>query len=189
MVPKENHRERVLTDDEEAKYLGAATAIGEGIQEAYQRALCGIRAAQRGEQPTEPRDPFLLRDVATTLLDCALRPEECFRLRWEQGEGRLAPHPARQDGERPQSYPPVRPGRRRRVDRRQGEQPRRGCSGADESGHIEKSSLKKQHQRAIKESKVPAFVLYECRHTCLTRWAEHMDPTLSPTWPATPTSR
>ena len=44
------------------------------------------------------------------------------------------------------------------------------------SGHIEKSSLKKQHHRAIKESKVPAFVLYECRHTCLTRWAEHMDP-------------
>jgi integrase len=84
MVPKENHRERVLTDDEEAKYLEAATTIGAGIQEAYQRALCGIRAAQRGEQPTEPRDPFLLRDVATTLLDCALRPEECFRLRWDQ---------------------------------------------------------------------------------------------------------
>ena len=30
--------------------------------------------------------------------------------------------------------------------------------------------------RAVKQSKVPAFVLYECRHTCLTRWAEHMDP-------------
>jgi hypothetical protein len=26
-------------------------------------------------------DPALLRDVATILLDCGLRPEECFRLR------------------------------------------------------------------------------------------------------------
>ncbi len=26
---------------------------------------------------------FLLRDMTTILLDCALRPEECFRMRWE----------------------------------------------------------------------------------------------------------
>lgn len=28
-------------------------------------------------------DPALLRDVATILIDCGLRPEECFRLRIE----------------------------------------------------------------------------------------------------------
>jgi integrase len=28
-------------------------------------------------------DPALLRDVATVLLDCGLRPEECFRMRTE----------------------------------------------------------------------------------------------------------
>jgi integrase len=84
MVPKENHRERVLTEDEEDRYLKAATAIGDGIQEAYQRALEGIRATQRGEKPAKPRDPYMLRDVATVLIDCALRPEECFRLRWDQ---------------------------------------------------------------------------------------------------------
>ena len=38
---------------------------------------------QRGEQPIKPEDPYLLRDVATILLDCGLRPEECYRLRWE----------------------------------------------------------------------------------------------------------
>ena len=32
---------------------------------------------------SRPEDPFLLRDVATVLIDCGLRPEECFRLQWE----------------------------------------------------------------------------------------------------------
>ena len=47
----------------------------------YQHALKGIRAVNRGQQPQTP-DAFLLRDVASILIDCALRPEECFRLRW-----------------------------------------------------------------------------------------------------------
>jgi len=44
------------------------------------------------------------------------------------------------------------------------------------SGHIEKSSLKKQHAKACKLSKIGDFVLYTFRHTCLTQWAAHMDP-------------
>jgi integrase len=57
------------------------------------------------------------------------------------------------------------------------------------SGHIEPSSLKKQHLNAVgeathmlrKESGDPervfqGFELYTLRHTCLTRWAPHMDP-------------
>jgi integrase len=36
----------------------------------------------RGEQPRKP-DAFLLRDVTTTLVDCGLRPDECFRLKPE----------------------------------------------------------------------------------------------------------
>jgi len=43
----------------------------------------GIRATLRGEQPIRPSDPFLLRDVVTVLIDCGLRPEECYRLRWD----------------------------------------------------------------------------------------------------------
>ena len=44
------------------------------------------------------------------------------------------------------------------------------------SGHIEASTLRKQHAKAITRSKVSAFELYVLRHTCLTRWAEYMDP-------------
>jgi integrase len=47
----ERHRERVVTPDEEAKYLAAA--------------------------------PEPLASVAAILCDTGLRPEECFRLRWE----------------------------------------------------------------------------------------------------------
>lgn len=44
------------------------------------------------------------------------------------------------------------------------------------SGHVEKSSLKKQHRKACALAKVAEFPLYTFRHTCLTRWAAHMDP-------------
>src|SRR5215467_8093638 len=51
MIPGEKHRDRVVSRDEELRYLMAA--------------------------------PSLLQGVATILLDCGLRPEECFRLRIE----------------------------------------------------------------------------------------------------------
>src|SRR5258707_8519246 len=50
--------------------------------------LSGERHRERVLRSDEERryldeaDP-LLRDVATILLDCGLRPEECFRLKWE----------------------------------------------------------------------------------------------------------
>ncbi len=44
------------------------------------------------------------------------------------------------------------------------------------SGHINQSSLKKAHYRALKDSAVTPFVIYDLRHTCLTRWAKYMDP-------------
>jgi len=50
------------------------------------------------------------------------------------------------------------------------------CAGlgpaATRSGHLEPSSLKKQHSKAIKASKVRPFVLYSLRHTFLTRLGE-----------------
>ena len=86
MLPGENQRERVLTSDEELRYLDAAVAIGDGSLRAFDRALEGIRATVRGEQPIRPADPFLLRDVVTILLDCGLRPEECHRLSGKTSE-------------------------------------------------------------------------------------------------------
>ncbi len=44
------------------------------------------------------------------------------------------------------------------------------------SGHIEKSSLRKQHLLALSLAKLEPLALYAFRPTCLTRWAEHMDP-------------
>ena len=49
MLPGENHRDRVLSEEEETRYLQGATALGNHIQESYQRALDGIRATIRGE--------------------------------------------------------------------------------------------------------------------------------------------
>jgi len=56
------------------------------------------------------------------------------------------------------------------------------------SGHIEPSTLKKQHLKAIAEgtrilrektrkedARLGRFEPYTLRHTCLTRWAPHMD--------------
>jgi integrase len=43
---------------------------------------------------------------------------------------------------------------------------------ATKSSHVEPSTVKKQHRKAIKDSKVRPFVLYSLRHTFLTRLGE-----------------
>jgi len=45
-----------------------------------------------------------------------------------------------------------------------------------ESGHIEPSTLKKPHAKALRLAKVREFVLYSTRHTFATRLAPHADP-------------
>ena len=135
----------------------------------------------------------LLQDVATVLVDCGLRPEECFRLKWENvRNGSIEIQYGKTDNAR----------RRIPVSQRVGAilEMRRGDSksewvfpAATRSGHIEPGSLKRQHlhacegrenalanaKRANDEPKkwnVQPFPLYTLRHTCLTRWAPHMDP-------------
>jgi integrase len=175
MLSGENHRERVLSHDEEARYLAATSDVGRDLIERYERALHGLRATLRGEVPIKPEDPFLLRDVTTILLDCALRPEECFRLRWEDVRG----------GALHVLFGKTANARRRiplsaRVAALFAE---RKSNGSGEwvfpaptmSGHVEKSTIKKQHKRARKLAKLEHFVLYTLRHTCLMRWAV-MDP-------------
>jgi integrase len=41
-----------------------------------------------------------------------------------------------------------------------------------QSEHIDRSSLKKQHRKALRESRIRPFVLYSLRHTFLTRLGE-----------------
>jgi integrase len=43
------------------------------------------------------------------------------------------------------------------------------------AGHVDRSSLKKQHEKALRLSGVPPFVLYSLRHTFATRIAPHVD--------------
>ncbi|HVT95731.1 MAG TPA: site-specific integrase, partial [Bryobacteraceae bacterium] len=137
----------------------------------------------RREQVLSPEDEAkyleaaapLLRDVATILIDCALRPEEAFRLRWEQvRDGAIEIFRGKAKGSRRRV--PCSERVLAAIERRRGS----GCDwvfpAPTKSGHIEASSLKKQHAHAVEESKVPSFVLYVLRHTCITRWSRHMDP-------------
>lgn len=172
----ENHRERVLTLEEEQKYLEAASDIGNGLTEAYTRALEGIRAVKRGQFPRKP-DAFLLRDITILLIDCGLRPEECFRLKWQDNfrDGAIEIHMGKGRGSRRRI-----PASKRVLGvlemRRAGSTSDWIFPAETMSGHIEGSTLKKQHAAALKASGVVPFVLYTFRHTCITRWAKHIDP-------------
>ena len=145
LEPGERHRERVLSVNEEAKYLAAASP--------------------------------LLADIATVLVDSGMRPEECFRQRWENItwiNGRfgtiLVTHGKTSAARR---VLPMTPRVRGILEQRwkAADKPEEGWiwKANAKSGHVEPSTLKKQHQKAIKDSKVRPFVLYTLRHTFLTR--------------------
>ncbi len=119
----------------------------------------------------------LLRSFATIILDCGLRPEEVYRLRWEESyrDGRIVIHWGKSKAAR-RSIPVTQ-----RVAALLSMQRSLSKGGwifpaPTKSGHIEQSSLKKQHYRALQQSKVTEFVPYDLRHTCLTRWARYLDP-------------
>jgi integrase len=175
MLSGERQRERVLASEEEQAYLQSAATLGHESEQSYRRALEGIRATTRGEQPKRP-DAYLLRDVSTVLIDCGLRPEECHRLKWENiRDGAV------------EIFTGKRKASRRRIPASSRVlsilEMRRTASLSDwifpsdtHSGHIETGTLKKPHAKALTASKVSAFVPYDLRHTCLTRWAKVMDP-------------
>jgi len=168
LLPGENHRERVLTPEEEGLYFAGAKS----------EAMC------------QHVDASLLSDVASVLLDCGLRPEECFRLRLESVRGGMIEiQSGKTDNARRRI--PMTPRVRAILEMRLAKAPDSEWifPAPTRSGHIEPSSLKKQHQRAIEEATAilrkqtnredvafQGFELYTLRHTCLTRWAPHMDP-------------
>jgi len=145
MLPGERHREFVLSQDEEAKYLAGASEL-----------LCS---------------------VATVLADTGMRPEECYRLQWEHVTwingrfGTLSVTHGKTSAAR--RTLPMTPRVRALLESRwdAAGKPIEGWvwPAPSKSGHLEPSSLKKQHQKALKVSKVRPFVLYSLRHTFLTR--------------------
>ncbi len=177
MIPGEAHRDMVLSEADEAAYLDATLAIGNNKLAAYQRALTGIRAVERDKAPIKPEDPFLLRDLATLLIDCGLRPEECSRLRWEHVRDGAVHVPFGKTENARRTIPLTQRAAALIEMRRATARSSEWVFPADtHSGHIEKSSLKKQHSAACKLAKVAPFPFYTFRHTCLTRWAAFMDP-------------
>jgi integrase len=158
LLPGERHRERVVTPQEEAKYLSAA--------------------------------PEPVASIAAVLCDTGLRPEECFRLRWEAvtwANGRhgtlLVTHGKTAAARR---VLPMTPRVRSILETRWdlAAKPAEGWiwTAPTRSGHVESSSLKKQHAKTFKtlrqeaakndEKPVRPFVLYSLRHTFLTRLGE-----------------
>jgi integrase len=148
MLPGELHRERVVSHGEEARYLSAAS---------------------------EP-----LTSIATVLSDSGLRPDECFRLCWESiawVNGRhgtlLVTHGKTAAARR---VIPLTPRVRMVLESRWTDagKPEEGWvwRAPTRSGHVESSSLKKQHRKALRLSGVRPFVLYSLRHTFLTRLGE-----------------
>ena len=145
LLPGERHREFVLSQQEEGRYLASA--------------------------------PEPLASVASVLAETGLRPEECYRLRWESitwANGRngslIVTHGKTTAARR---VLPMTPRVRVTLQSRweSAGKPNDGWiwSAPTRSGHIEPSSLKKQHAKALKLSGVRQFVLYSLRHTFLTR--------------------
>ncbi len=130
----------------------------------------------RGEEPVAPQDPYLLRDVTTLLIDTGMRPDECYRLRWENiRDGAVHVLCGKTSNARR-----VLPLTERAAALIEMRRKRASCEwvfpAPTRSGHMEKSTLKKQHARACLMAAVHPFTMYDLRHTCLTRWAARMDP-------------
>jgi len=122
----------------------------------------------------------LLESVATVLADSGLRPDECHRLRWEEitwMNGRngtlLVTHGKTAAARR---VLPMSPRVRSILEQRwiAAGRPSEGWiwPAPTKTGHIDHSTLKKQHTRTLKLSGVRPFVLYSLRHTFLTRLGE-----------------
>ncbi len=149
LLPGERHREHVVTPEEEARYLAAS--------------------------------PEPLASIAAVLVESGLRPEECFRMQWENmrfengRHGMLwVPFGKSKSARR---MVPMTPHVRAVLEckaQKQGH-PQEGWvwPAGTRSGHVEPDSLKKQHYKALRLSKVRPFVLYSLRHTFLTGLGEH----------------
>lgn len=148
LLSGEVHRERVITPDEEARYLAAAPPLLASV--ATLLVDSGLRPEEamrlQWEYVTWDRGrygSFLVTHgktkAARRLLPMSQRVRNILETRWrDQGSpqsGWVWPAPTR-------------------------------------SGHIEAGSLKKGHARALKLSKVRPFVLYSLRHSFLTRLGE-----------------
>ena len=158
LLPGERHRERVISTNEEARYLAAASE--------------------------------LISSIVTVLIDTGMRPDECFRLQWESVtwvNGRygtvLVTHGKTKAARR---ILPMTPRVRAVLEARwaSANKPDEGWifAAPTNSGHVEKSSLKRQHRKVFErvneeakrndEKPVRPFLLYDLR--------QHADSAIMP---------
>jgi len=141
------------------------------------RRLRASGPQQRGEQPAKSLDPYLLRDVATVLLECGLRPEECSRLRWvEVRDGTLRiSHGKTSNAAR---VIPLTPRAAATIQMRS--ESRRSDEWVFPSTPEAATSSNQPSKSATVLRARPPGSKRCCstrfRHTCLTRWAATMDP-------------
>lgn len=155
VLPGERRRERVITPEEEVRYLAAV--------------------------------PEPLASIATVLADTGMRPEECFRLCWEnvtwlngRNGAMLVTHGKTAAARR---VIPMTPRVRAELESRweAAGEPEEGFvwRAQTRSGHVEPSTIRRQHANAFEaiaeeavsrnQRPVRPFVLYSFRHTFLTR--------------------
>ena len=137
--------------------------------------------------PLDEGVPEPLSSIATVLADSGMRPEECYRLRWEcvtwlngRNGAMLVTHGKTAAARR---LIPMTPRVRAVLESRweAAGKPEEGFvwPAQTRSGHLEPSTIRKQHAKAFsmianeaakrKERPVRPFVLYSLRHTFLTR--------------------
>jgi len=121
-----------------------------------------------------------LASVATILVDTGLRPEECFKLRWEhinfeQGRhGTLRVLQGKTAAARRTLPLTARVGALLQARLANAGKPEPGWvwPAPTKTGHIAHDSIRVQHRNTVKASKVRPFVVYSFRHTFLTRLGE-----------------
>ena len=125
----------------------------------------------------------LLAEVAVVLHDTGMRPDECHRLDWADINFTTGRHGAMLircgKTKAARRRLPLTPQVRGVLEKRWEEhgRPEEGWifEAATKTGHIDHSTLKKQHRKALKASKVRSFLLYNLRHSFATRIAPHVD--------------
>lgn len=150
------------------------------------RLLPGERQRERilthgEEQAYLTHAPNLLRTVATIILETGMRPEEVFRMRWENVH--FQPAGRARYGYIHNPFGKTKYARRNipiteringLLDMRHAEQgePSEGWvfPAETKSSHIE--SVKSQHRKTLRLTGISPFVLYSMRHTFLTRLGE-----------------
>ena len=110
------------------------------------------------------------------VLDCGLRPEECYRLRWEHVRANALHIPYGKTANARRSIPLSKRAEAALEMRRPAAASDWVFAAPTKSGHIEQSTLRKQHEKACTDVGLAYFPFYTFRHTCLTKWSQHMDP-------------